>query len=185
VATIWPLMAWSENQVDPSDVFEEFSDRWSLQGVRPLNHPRLRLRQYAAWCAARPDWPSRLRDDEGLHGLASGLDTGDEGAGVWRRRVRLTAQRSRIQDRLCASAVSGSRLDNLVCDGFLPLLAAQTGLDLQRPWAGWYAGDAPEALAGVLQALGIFGGASRPVAHGPIQGLLGWMLAREEASAEA
>jgi hypothetical protein len=75
--------------------------------------------------------------------------------------------------------LSGSRLDNLAGDGFLPLLAAETGLNLEVAWTGWFAGDAPEAVVRVLRALGVFGGRDRPVSQGPVQGLLGWMLAYE------
>ncbi|WP_238991306.1 DUF2851 family protein [Rariglobus hedericola] len=180
VATLYPLVEWTEGRVDPARVFEEMADRWSVQGVRPLNHPRLRLRQYAEWCTLRPDWVVRLREDAGLRDMAAAsTSSASINTGEWRRTVRLTAQRLRVQDQVCGGVVSGSRLDNLVCDGFLPLLAAQTGLNFQPVWAGWYAGDAPEALAGVLQALGVFGARGQPAAQGPIQGLLGWMLARE------
>ena len=165
VAATRPLAAWTEKRVDPDAVFTEFSDRWSLQGVRPLNHPRLRLGQYARWCAARPDWAEWLRGKVG----------GDELA-------RSTAVRVRLRDALCGGVISGSRFDNLMGDGFMPLLAADTGLDLEPVWAGWYAGDAPESAVGVLRALGVFGGRGRPVSQGPVQGLLGWMLDQESSA---
>ncbi len=180
VASALPLAGWGEGRVDPARVFEELAERWSLQGVRPLNHPRLRLQQYAAWCSARPDWPGRLRENARLRELAACSRT-ESLVGDWRRTVRLKDRRVRLQDELCAGALSGSRLDNLVCDGFLPLLAAETDLDLKEVWSGWFAGDAPAAVVRVLRALGVFDGRTRPVAQGPIQGLLGWMLAHESS----
>jgi hypothetical protein len=102
--------------------------------------------------------------------------------GAWRRKVKLTALRTWVQEELCADMVSGSRFDNLVGDGFMPLLAAQTGMDLAGAWAGWFAGDAPESAVRVLKALGVFEGRAKPVAQGPIQGLLGWMLAQEKCA---
>lgn len=184
-ASALPLGEWSASRVDPAHVFEELGERWSLQGVRPLNHPRLRLRQYAAWCVARPDWPERLRDTPILRELA-GADAGENddqrgsgAVGEWRRAVRLSQRRIQIRGIICAGAVSGSRLDNLLGDAFLPLLSAETGRHLRFAWSGWFAGDVPEALVRVLRSLGVFGGRANPVAQGPLQGLLGWMLARE------
>jgi hypothetical protein len=165
VATTWPLAAWTERRVDADEVFAALSERWSLQGVRPLNHPRLRLGQYAQWCAARPDWADWLRANVGVDQLA-----------------RSAAGRVKLREELCDGVISGSRFDNLMGDGFMPLLAADTGLDLEAAWTAWYAGDAPESAVRVLRALGVFGGRSRPVSQGPIQGLLGWMLAHEAAT---
>jgi Protein of unknown function (DUF2851) len=163
VATTWPLAAWMERRVDSDEVFAALAERWSLQGVRPLNHPRLRLAQYARWCAARPDWPAWLRSN----------------VVVGEYLARSTAGRVRLRDALCDGVISGSRFDNLMGDGFMPLLAADTGRDLEPVWTGWYAGDAPESVVRVLRALGVFAGRGRPVSQGPIQGLLGWMLAHE------
>lgn len=163
VASAWPLAEWTQGRVDPEDVFASPGIRWSLQGVRPLNHPRLRLVQYADWCARRPDWADQL--------LA--------GPEPEERFARSASGRRLLREELCAGVVSGSRFDNLVGDGFLPLLAARTDRDLAEVWSGGYAGDAPEALVDVLKGLGVFGGRGRPVSCGPLQGLIGWMLARE------
>ena len=181
VAVAWPLSEWTAGRVDPAEVFAALAGRWNLQGVRPLNHPRLRLRQYAGWCVARPDWVCRLRENTRLRALApsSAQRGGEAGVSGWRRSVGLTRLRGGLCDELCADAVGGSRFDNLVGDGFLPLLAGESGLDLEVAWSGWFAGDAPEAVVRVLRELGVFSGRDRPVAQGPVQGLLGWMLAHE------
>lgn len=179
IATAYPFEAWARGEIEPARVFEELADRWSLQGVRPLNHPRLRLRQYAAIGAARPDWPGRLRETPVLRELAGeGSGCGGFTAG-WRRERELTRRREQLRGEVCADVLSGSRFDNLVCDGFLPLLAAETGDNLEVAWVNWFAGDAPESAVRVLRAIGVFGGRERPVSQGPIQGLLGWMLLRE------
>lgn len=178
-ATAYPLGAWSDGQADPLKVYEELADRWSLQGVRPLNHPRLRLKQYAAMCTARPAWPEQLRHTQSLRELADLTGTGDLSAGNWRQKHGLTRRREQLRGEVCADALSGSRLDNLICDGFLPLLTAETGASLELVWANWFGGDAPESAVRVLRAIGVFGGRGRPVAQGQIQGLLGWMLAHE------
>ncbi|MFA6960190.1 MAG: DUF2851 family protein [Opitutaceae bacterium] len=177
VATTWPLGDWAAGRVDPAMIFEELAGRWALQGVRPLNHPLLRLRQYSEWCKSCPDWPVRLREDSGLHALASA--TIDASVGEWRRTVRLTSIRGGLKTRICGGVIGGSRLDNLIADGFMPLLAAEAGLDLESAWSGWFVGDAPAVVVEVLRQLDVFDGRGRPVAMGPVQGLLGWMLERE------
>jgi len=82
-------------------------------------------------------------------------------------------------DKARVGAVSGSRLDNLVCDGFLPLLAARTGKDLSAPWFHWFLGDVPDQVRRALPKLGVTGGRGQPLCHGCAQGLIGWLLARE------
>ena len=72
VAGRWPLSEWARGRVVPDEIFTAEGLAWSLQGVRPANHPRGRLRQYAAWTQARPDWPSRLT---GLGTLFGGCHT--------------------------------------------------------------------------------------------------------------
>jgi hypothetical protein len=84
-----------------------------------------------------------------------------------------------------ASAVGGTRLDNLVCDGFLPLLAARIGRDLFPLWFHWLVGDLPPRLHLVLKSLAVFDGHAQPACHGLAQGLLGWMLAREASIGDA
>ncbi len=189
VATEFPLGMWVGGQVDPEQIFETRRMQWSLQGVRPLNHPRLRLRQYAVWVAARPDWPERLKNLAGALKAAADKVAGAEetsclvGEGISVRAVRKAAQmkilRGQLLDGLCGGEVGGSRFENLVCDGFLPLLAAEANTVLRPLWYHWFAGDAPADRVRMLRGLGVFDGALQPAAHGPIQGLLGWMLAQE------
>ena len=76
-------------------------------------------------------------------------------------------------------AVGGTRLDNLVCDGFLPLVAARSDGDLFAAWFHWYLGDVPAQLRRALPKLGVAGMAGQPLCHGWAQGLLGWILERE------
>jgi hypothetical protein len=180
VASAHPMAEWSAGLVAPDLVFSSHADRWSLQGVRPLNHPALRLRQYAAWCSARPDWSAWLRQGSFWSELAAGETRA--GVGEWRRSVRLSAARESLQNTLCGGVIGGSRFDNLIGDAFLPLIEAEMGAALQAVWSGWYAGDAPESVVAVLRSLGVIGGAGRPVSQGPVQGLLGWMLERETVS---
>ncbi|MCX6956628.1 MAG: hypothetical protein NTV51_31245, partial [Verrucomicrobia bacterium] len=101
-----------------------------------------------------------------------------------RRAWGFTGLRARFVHEVCADVVGGTRLDNLVCDGFLPLLAArETAGEGAGRWPGlwqhWFAGDLPPLVLRGLRELGVFTGPVRPACHGLAQGLLGWLLAQE------
>lgn len=175
LATAHPLADWAGGVIDGEAAFLAEAGRWSLQGVRPANHPRQRLRRYHAWATKIPDWPQRLE------ALATGLPAiaADGATRLVRRRHRLGGLRKIFAEEIGAGQVGGTRLDNLVCDGWLPLLAARTGRDLAPLWWHWFPGDLPGFVPRSLRELGVFAGAANPACHGPAQGLLGRVLAQE------
>ncbi|HZP59047.1 MAG TPA: DUF2851 domain-containing protein, partial [Opitutaceae bacterium] len=182
IAAAWPLARWTAGEGTEEEAFTSERERWSLQGVRPANHPRRRLSQYAEWVRARPDWPVRLE------ALARTLPAAGAkgGTAVFRRAHGLARLRERIAVEVCGGGVGGTRLDNIICDGFWPLLAARVGGNGLFPWwFHWPAGDLPAHLGGTLRALEVFGGRARPACHGLAQGLLGWLLAREKSATGA
>jgi hypothetical protein len=159
-------------------LFAAEADTWSLQGVRPANHPSLRLGQYAVWTRARPDWPELLvRFAERFPTFAPEDNT--RPTAVVRRQCGLSVLRARLAREITTDAIGGTRLDNLVCDGFLPLLAARVERNLFPLWFHWFVGDLPPRLGTILRSLAIFDGHAQPACHGLAQGLFGWMLARE------
>lgn len=174
-AARWPLAEWARGAVDPEAAWAAEGDAWSGQGVRPANHPRRRLRQYAAWMRARPAWPEVLREEI----ARMPVDAAVAGTREFRRKTGLAAARRKLAATLTGGAPGGTRWDNLVCDGFLPLVAAQTGAELFACWWHWWPGDLPPMPARALRRVEVFGGRDRPAAHGPLQGLMGWRLARE------
>jgi hypothetical protein len=175
VAGRWPLDQWAGGAVTAEMAYAAETGGWSLQGVRPANQPRTRLRQYASWTQARPDWPTRalaLVEKLAVPPLASA--TRDA-----RRAQHFTAARAGIASELTADALGGTRLDNFVCDAVLPLVAGRTGTSLQELWFHWFAGDLPPFLMAGLRQLGVFDGRMQPACHGLAQGLLGWLLERD------
>lgn len=175
VAGRYPLAAWAE-EVEPRRVFEERRVLWQLQGVRPANHPLTRLQQYQQWVSRQPAWPARLLEMAALlpAGLAAASATKDTralaGFGEWRER---------FAEEVAGGVLGGTRLDNLICDGFLPLLTAHSGRDLAGLWFHWFAGDLPDQVRTALPRLGVTGSRLQPLCHGYGQGLLGWILERE------
>lgn len=176
VAGRWPLAAWAQGLVAVDDALRSEVDSWSVQGIRPANHPRSRLQQYAAWTAQRPDWPSRLAAwGDSLTPVNVAAETR-----VLRRILAFAAVREKIADHVCADTVGGTRMDNLIGDAFLPLLAARGGrIDPYGWWFHGFAGDLPAFVAAGLRHLGVCDGRAQPVCLGLAQGLLGWMIERE------
>jgi hypothetical protein len=175
VATKYPLDAWTGG-LGPVQVYEQGGALWQTQGVRPANHPRARLRQYQAWVAACPDWPERLRQ------LAKTLPLGGLEAmptRLARQALGLAQRRESFARDLTGGAVGGTRLDNLMCDGFLPLAAAEAGNDPGIAWFHWFLGDVPDQVRAALPKLGVAGRGTQPLCHGWAQGLLGWVLEHE------
>jgi hypothetical protein len=179
VASAHPLGTWSGVAPKVDALFDEQRGAWSLQGLRPANHPRKRLVQYATWVSARPDWPVQL---EALSARLPQI-SGSELTGDVRRTHEFTTIRAEWSDGICKDAISGTRFENLMCDGFLPLSAAKTGTDLFQTWYHWFTGDIPPLLPRALRELQIFGGRDRPACHGSAQGLLGWLIESERTAA--
>jgi len=174
-ATAHALNEWSGAR-DVAAVFAERTGQWQLQGMRPANHPLGRLRQYQEWVRARPDWPERLRclalpAREGLAGQAS--------TALFRKQHVMAGLRETWSRDIVDDVLGGSRLDTLVCDGFLPLLSSETGRDLFPLWFHWFLGDVPVEVREALGALGVAGTKPAPFCHGWAQGFLGWISERE------
>jgi hypothetical protein len=176
VAGRWPLAEWKFGRINLSEVYESESDSWSVQGVRPANQPRTRLRQYAGWAIRQPDWPANLATV-----LEPARDFEWSGATTPLRRAHhLVGFRTKIAAEACGDAVAGTRLDNLICDAFLPLIATR-GPDFDRRgcWFHWFTGDLPPFVNEGLRYLGVWDGRQQPACHGLAQGLLGWLIDRE------
>ena len=180
LAARYPLATWAEATIDVAPLFEEGRASWQLHGVRPANHPRTRLRQYAAWVRACPDWPERLTrvaDDLPVDESNAGATVGEA-----RKKMALTQWRSKLAREICGDAVHGTRFDTLVCDGLLPLAAACADRDLSAVWFSWFLGDVPLAVRQAMPKLGLAGARTEPLCHGYSQGLLGWILEQKEGA---
>ena len=175
IAERWPLADWAAGRVEPDEAFVAEAGRWSLQGVRPANHPRARLRQYAGWVEQRPDWPAQVRR---MAGELPGLELSSPTPEV-RRTVGFTRWRDRLGEQLFGSTGGGARRETLMCDGILPLLGAEAAWEGAGWWFHWFPGDLPSVLRAGLRQLGYGDGRTHPLSNGVAQGLLGWLLARE------
>ncbi len=162
------------------ELFRAVGERWRLSGVRPSNHPLHRLEQYLAWLRECGDWPRRLR------AAAEALPEfpADEPQRVdrFRKDYRVNSLRRDWAGRLTGGHLGGTRLDTMICDGFLPLGAAETGRDLFSLWFAWPAGDFPDRVTATLRTAEIDRKIGMPFCNGLGQGVLGFALATPVAN---
>ncbi len=167
----FPLAEMAGQSVEALYHFAE-SD-WRLAGSRPENHPRKRLGQYLHLLAQSPAWPDAL--------AAWGADlpplSGDQPTRMARRQGHLAARRDLLAAGPLAGAIGGTRLETLVVDALLPLLAAETEQALWPWWWHWFRGDVPDHLLEVLRAAELTT-PEQPLCHGLAQGV--WQLLIEE-----
>lgn len=176
VAEQYPL-EWWEAGGEPAEPLAAFASDWITHGVRPANQPRSRLRQYRDWVRAVPAWPERLRESaRWLPELPEAETASPRG---FRKAGRLTQVRDMLAAELTGGAIGGTRFDNLICDGFLPLLSAAGTGDHFGWWHHWLVGDLPGRLHQAMVKLALIELPENPNCQGIVQGVLGWMLQRE------
>ncbi|MCF7760805.1 MAG: DUF2851 family protein [Cephaloticoccus sp.] len=179
LAMCHPMRDWAGSSALPRDEFIALREqKWNLSGVRPANHPRKRLGQYQHWIQACPDWPQRLLD---LGGKLPQVPANESTREV-RRAGELSGWRVRLREAITGSAMGGTRLDTLVCDGFLPLLASRRDdINLFGLWYHWFLGDLPGRIVTALRQIEPPGSGAVVLCQGRVQGLLGWMIEQELA----
>ncbi|WOO39290.1 DUF2851 family protein [Rubellicoccus peritrichatus] len=133
----------------PEDIFKSQQEHWKLSGLRPANHPRKRLEQYAKLLRDSPDWVTKLQAWGKAQRISEGTFSKDTKA--YRRTKRLTAQRREIADIILAGAIGGTRLDTWAIDGLIPLLAISKPNAWFPLWFHWFPGDMPDAVSNFLQ----------------------------------
>jgi hypothetical protein len=176
IAEAWPLTEWvgPDRDLMAERAFASEATQWQRQAIRPANFPQTRLRQYARWVAAEPDWPDRLGSF--AETLPKSVN-GDRDTVNFRRFYNCSKIWRELAIGATASAISGPRLHTLINDGFWPLLAArfpQRAGSFEAFWIHGYPGDLPERLSEISRALAMSDPGLRPFAHGAAQGLLGW-----------
>ena len=169
VAGAFPARRCRADSLHFGDLWEAGRGLWTTSGVRPANHPKIRLEQFFQWISAQPQWQEVLLE------LVNRLPMGqmsDESTAQFRKKADLSGLQRTFSDRVVSGRISGSKLDTLICDGFLPLLSARSGADLSGPWFHWFAGNAPEILGKTLKGLEILETRRFPKSNGWLQGLL-------------
>ncbi len=170
VALQWPLSRWTQAPPTLECLLNQPDLRWKRGGVRPPNQPAHRLTQYTRLTTRRPDWPDHL--------LAWGRDLRilaehGQSTRAFRCEGGFNACRQALAEDVLAGVLAGTRLDTLLADVCLPLLAEHLRVDLFGWWFHARAGDAPQALHELEKLLPLTGTAEWPRCNGWLQALLG------------
>lgn len=168
----YSLSALRSGNFSAADLYQAGHGRWRTSGTRPANHPRQRLFQYEDWINQRPLWPSDLEDS--LRDFPQVPDS--ELIKTTRKTLALGKIRSLLAEKVVGGAVGGTRIENLICDGFLPLVAARSGRELFSYWYHWFPGDIPSALKRLFQLVNKGSPRRHALCNGALQGALQRMI---------
>jgi len=166
----FPVSHWmADTEATLTRALEVFGEKWQLGGIRPANAPELRLRQYGALFEHNVHWMARLA------GCLESIDfkgAGKESTRAYRKRSHLGQWRSWIRDEILGKAIPVPRMDTVMIDAVLPLLAVSNpDTDLFPLWYHWNGGDLPAGLRRLLSVLELVN-AENPLSNGLQQGAL-------------
>ncbi|MCC5025248.1 MAG: hypothetical protein J6386_21790 [Candidatus Synoicihabitans palmerolidicus] len=176
VASRWPLEEWETQRIDATKAFEGLGHPWVLHGVRPANHPRLRLSSYAALTKEHTmGWPEKLSEMGGRWpGQPRNADP-LEAVGEARRQWGMAAWWGTVMSEVGVMGhVPRPRADNLWGDGLLPLLVAAGEISEAIGFKWWFMAMPGDQPANLAKAARLADGRRNPVAWGHVQGLLDW-----------
>ena len=166
LALEYPLEAMQGGSAE--ELFQRVQKDWKLSGVRPANHPRLRLQQYLTVLEAAPAWPEQIET------AMRNLPAGSQGLGTssLRREAELSKWCARVRESVFGNQLGESRFHTLMIDALLPLAEVAGVLHAEAYWQHWYVGDVPVALKNFLK---LVEATSRlqPNTNGLTQGALG------------
>lgn len=167
-AYLFPVDIWSASPPAPSAVMAASSKPWKKSGMRPANLPEKRLQQYRELWLQCPEWIQNLASlawpELPLTAVAS--------VSAYRKQVEMPALRAKIEAFAGKGGISGTRLDTLITDGWLPIISAFKGIHLQGLWSAWYTGDFPDNFREVLRQHRVTDGRASPQCNAWNQGLL-------------
>lgn len=172
-----PLSEFGSGRLTAEELFAEESGNWCLSGLRPANHPRLRLAQYLEIARKQPAWPDKFRESMDQFAPVEAAD----GTARFRKLAGLGKLQAFISEVIFSGTIGEKRLNALICDGLLPLAAAGGYLDGSEHWKHWMPGDAPDALRRFLKHAEIIS-RKQPLSNGWNQGALALFLARGQAA---
>jgi len=173
LAAKYPLASLREANVTTEGLYAEAAGEWKLNGLRPANHPRLRLMQYMQIVGQQPEWPTRLA--ECLKRFPQGEV--DRMTSDFRKYVELPKHRAQLSESIFSGVLAEKRFNTMVVDALLPLATAAGHLDGFSHWMHWPPGDSPDALRRFLKHAGVTN-RQNPQSNGWNQGALALFLER-------
>jgi hypothetical protein len=167
LAEVFPPNWWKKNDSFPNLAYNSISD-WKIRGVRPANHPKLRLEQYSKIWKSNPNWINSLLEFE-IQDLPLNENTN-------RKNLKIAKINQKWKKEL-GDFIGGSRLNTLWIDACLPLLSLIHKKDYFATWFFWYYGDFPITLKNIASEAGISNRSiNHPLSNGHLQGILEYCI---------
>lgn len=178
LALFFPVDRWRDGDIDPQQAMATTGLKWNLRGVRPANHPRVRLSQYSEWWRAAPDWPEQLLARMRRWGECSRAELFSV------RRLRRTFQLGRLRRAVpIASSHKGfpgeGRMNTWWTDVVWPLASVALDRSFFGYWVSWYPGNYPDELIRFVRESGVMYDPHDPIGVGLLQGALGWLACED------
>lgn len=164
-----------ENLWNPEVLFQKKREKWKLRGCRPGNHPLKRLQSYSRIVERDSTWPEVLLFFALIYfGSATSKSIDLDLSQMKKTRVALKLGDflKEIQKEIIGNEIGGTRIHTLVCDAFLPLIAANTAMNLFPFWYLWQAGDYPDQLKLIICESRLRESKGSVQCNGWLQGLL-------------
>ena len=168
VSQLFPINEWSSNKVEPREALDSIHN-WKMRGIRPANHPQLRLQQYHQLWEKNPLWCESL--------LAMNIKDSENAKITNRKRLKLSNLNREWKEEILRGVWAGTRVNTLWIDACLPILAEIHQRDYFATWFHWYAGDFPRSLYEIARKAKIAGHSYKiPFSNGSLQGILGYCI---------
>ena len=167
LAEIFPVNWWKKNDSFPNLAYNSISD-WKTRGVRPANHPKLRLEQYSKIWKFNPNWINSLIEFE-IQNLPLNKNSNRKNLNI--------GKINQMWKKELGDVIGGSRLNTLWTDACLPLLSIIHKKDYFATWFFWYYGDFPITLKNIASEAGIPDiSINHPLSNGHLQGILEYCI---------
>ncbi|MGC6506371.1 MAG: DUF2851 family protein [Coraliomargaritaceae bacterium] len=148
IALRYPLAAFVGLSADV--LFNGPDLNWRLDGLRPANHPRLRLEQYIDLVSRRPDWPLALEEAFFKWPMPERMDS----THAFRKAIGLNGLWENLREAVLCGTIGPTRCNTLIADAFLPLAGMLGWLETESCFEYWWhgpTGDCPEVVKRLLR----------------------------------
>ena len=168
LAQAFPTAYWKTANRNATKAFES-TPNWKMKGLRPANHPHIRLQQYAQLWEKNPQWIQSL--------LQLNIPVPQNEEQSDRKILQLSKLNKEWKNKALAGVWGGTRINTLWVDACLPLLSEINQVDYFETWFFWYAGDFPRILLEITKDAKIAGHSPKePFSNGSLQGVLGYCI---------
>ena len=153
LAQAFPTAYWSSQKRNSTQAFQSICN-WKIKGLRPANHPHIRLKQYAQLWQKNPQWIESLQK--------LNIPVPQNEGHCDRKSLQLSKLNKNGKTIYVRSVWRNSNKHSWI-DACLPLLSEIHQVDYFETWFYWYPGDFPRILFKITQEAEIGGHSKRTI----------------------